>query len=419
MSDGTPTERPNETHAAPPGAADAELGFDLPPAASVSRGKVVAIGAAVAVVLAGAFLAGWLPRRAAAKALAAEAKSEEHAVLRVKVVTPKAKTSDRAVTIPGSVQPLEETVVYPRASGYVRAWKTDIGDKVAEGGLLAEIETPELDQQIAQARAQLLQAQAGLAQSKANQDFSTTNLQRYKELTPKGVTSQQELDQKQAQSAVDETNVSAARAQITAQEANLQRLVQLKSFARVTAPFAGTVNARMIERGALVSSSTPLFKLSSTDTVRVFVQVPQDLATVVHADVGAKVTVREYGSRIFDGKVSRTAGSLDAASRTMNTEVRIPNPGGELMGGMYAQVSLSLPTSHRVLEVPATAVMSDAKGVRVAVVGEGNLLRLVPVLIERDVGATMELSSGLDGTERVVQLGSAELTDGRQVEVAP
>ena len=430
---GDPPNRPSNapsqapTHAAQhasehttshPARAD-HLGFDLPPPARVSAAKLVVMVLVAVAVLAVAFLVAWLPKRQAQHDLAASTKSSETAAPRVQVVMPKVKSSDRSLALPGSVQPLEETVVYPRSNGYVSKWLVDIGDKVEANALLAEIDTPEIDQQLDQARAQLVQAQAGLVQSTANRDFSNTTLDRYKKLTPEGVASQQELDQKQAQSLVDEANVKVAQAAIEAQQANVRRLTQMKSFGHVTAPFAGTVNARMIERGALVSPTTALFKISAVDPVRVFVQVPQDVAPSVRADVSAQVTVREYPGRTFEGKVARSSGSLDAATRTMNTEVRVPNPKGELFAGMYAQVALTLPSPHRVFEVPSTAVMNDAKGLRVAVVTADSTLKLVPVVVERDTGPTIEISTGITETDRVVKLGDAQLVDGRRVEIAP
>jgi len=335
------------------------------------------------------------------------------------VVAPKVTASDRAIALPGSVQPLEETLIYARANGYTRRWLVDMGDKVKEGQLLAEIDTPELDQELEQGRAQLAQAQASIGQSVANRDFSKTTLERYKQLTPAGLASQQDLDQKRAQSLVDEANVTVAQANANAQEANIRRLVQLKSFARVLAPFDGTITQRMIERGALVTSgnATPLFKISATDPMRVFVQIPQDVAPSVQIDAGAKVTVREYPNRVFDGTVWRSAGALDPTSRTMSTVVRIPNPKGEILGGMYAQVALTLPVPHRVLEIPATALLNDAKGLRVAVVDSDNKIRFTTVVIERDTGANLEISSGLQPTDRVVKIAGAELFDGKSVEV--
>ncbi len=398
-----------------------DLGFSLPEPRRLTPTRALAIAACALVVLGVAFVIGWLPRHRARAALEAETKDAEVSVPRVVVIKPKPLASDRAIVLPGSIQPLEETVVYPRASGYVRKWSVDIGDKVAEGALLAEIDTPELDQQLAQARAQLAQAEAGMIQAQANAAYSKTNAARYERLAPAGVASQQELEKEKAQATVDEANVAVAKANVAAQHANIERLVQLKSFARVTAPFGGTITARMIDRGALVTAgnATPLFRLAATDPVRVFVQAPQDVATVVRVETPAHVTVREFAGRVFDGKIAHAAGALDPTTRTMMTEIRVPNPNGELLAGMYAQVSLTLPTPHRVYEVPATALMSDAKGVRVATVGPGGAIHLLPVAIERDTGATVELASGLDGTERIVKIADVELTEGRVVEAAP
>ena len=403
----TPPPPPPEGH---------DLGFDLPQPAAISRTRVLALGIAGVAVLATAFVVGYLPRRADRAALVEANHAAGSALLSVDVVTPKVSSSDRALSLPGSVQPLEETVVYARASGYVRKWYADIGDKVTDGQLLAELDTPELDQ----GRAQLLQAQATLVQSKANRGLSQTNLQRYVKLAPSGVVSQADLDQRQAIAQVDEANVSVAQASIAAQQANMRRLTQLKSFARVTAPFGGTVTQRTVEVGSLVTSGNgqPMYKVAAMDPARVFVQVPQDVAGSVRAGVPAGVTLREYPGRSFPGTVSRAAGELDATTRTMNTEIRVPNGDGALLAGMYAQVALTLPSSHRVFEIPATALMSDAHGSRVAVVDAASKIHFVPVVVERDTGATVEIASGLTGTERVAKLASSRFVDDELVDVA-
>jgi RND family efflux transporter MFP subunit len=258
-----------------------------------------------------------------------------------------------------------------------------------------------------------------LIQAKASRELSRTNLERYKALIPSGVVSQADLDQKNAQSQVDEANVNVAQANVSAQEANIRRLGQLKSFTNVTAPFGGTITTRMIETGSLVTAgnATPLYKIAAMDPARVFVQVPQDVAVGVRADVPATVTLREYPGRKFDGKVTRAAGELDPASRTMNTEVRVPNPKGEMIAGMYAEVALTLPSSHRVFAVPSTALLSDAKGSRVAVVDAESKVHLMPVVVERDTGATIEIASGIDGGVRVVKLANSELSEGKVVDV--
>ncbi|MGD0527447.1 MAG: efflux RND transporter periplasmic adaptor subunit [Polyangiaceae bacterium] len=397
-----------------------ELGFDLPPPATVSRSRIVVLGLVGVAVLGAAFVVGYLPRRAERAALVQATQAAGGALLTVDVVTPKASSSDRALSLPGSVQPLEETTVYARASGYVRKWYSDIGDKVTDGQLLAELDTPELDQELDQARAQLVQAQATLVQSQANRNLSQTNLQRYVKLAPSGVVSQADLEQRQAMAQVDEANVNVAQASIAAQQANMRRLTQLKSFARVTAPFGGTVTQRSIEVGSLVTAGNgqPMYKVAAMDPARVFVQVPQDVAGSVRAGVPAAVTLREYPGRAFAGTVSRAAGELDPLTRTMNTEVRVPNADSALIAGMYAQVALTLPSSHRVYELPATALMSDSHGSRVAVVDAASKIHLVSVVVERDTGPTVEIASGLTGAERVAKLASSQFVEDKLVDVA-
>jgi membrane fusion protein, multidrug efflux system len=325
------------------------------------------------------------------------------------------------LVLPGSVQPLQETTVYPRANGYVSKWHHDIGDRVEAAELLATIDTPDLDQQLVQARAQLEQARASSRQARANSEFSKQDLKRYELLTPAGLASQQELDKGRAQAEVDAASIGVAMANENAQEANVERLVRLKSFARVVAPFAGIVTSRSVEVGSLVTAgnSSPLFRVTAVDPVRVFVQVPQHLAAAVGADLLATVHVREYPGRDFDGRVSRTTGALDTTTRTMTTEVRIPNPKNELLAGMYVEVTLHLLAAYPTYEIPATALLNDAAGLRVAVVRNDDTIHLAPVVIERDDGVALEIASGLDGGDRIVRLTNAELTEGRKVELAP
>jgi len=396
-----------------------ELGFDLPEPALLSQRRVLTLGALGAAALATAFLFGYLPRHRARVELTESARSEAERAPRVEVVSPKVSSSDRAIVLSGSVRPLEETTIYPRANGYIGKWLVDIGEKVKEGQAMAEIETPELDQELDQARAQLAQASAGVTQADANREFSQANLERFKQLVPAGVASQQDLDKTQAQSVVDSASVKVAKSGVAVQQANIRRLLQLKSFAHVVAPFAGTVTSRNIERGSLVSAgnATPMYKVAMLDPVRVFVQVPQDAAPGVQNGLEAKVTTREYPGRAFAGKIAHFSGALDQNTRTMLVEVRVPNPKNELLAGMYAEVSLTLPSSHRVFEVPATALLNDAKGLRVALVDAESSLRLVPVAVERDTGATVQISSGITAEDRVVKLSSADMVDGQKVDV--
>ena len=396
------------------------LGFVLPEAKPIPKKRLRIAAAILFVLLVIAFAYGYLPRRGQRAALQAAAESSQHALPRLEVIAPKAGASDRAMELPGTIQPLQVTMLFARASGYVRAWHADIGDRVKVGQLLAEIETPELDQELSQARAQLMQVRASLTHAQANRKLAEANLGRARSLEPSGMVSRAELEQNEAQAEVGDANVSVAEANVASQEANIRRLAQLKAFSRVTAPFAGTITQRTVEIGALVTAGNaqPLFRLAATDPARVFVQVPQDVAPSVRAGVSGNVTVREYPGRIFKGEVMRSAGALDEATRTMNTEIRVPNRDGALLPGMYAEVALTLPASHSLLELPATALMNDARGQHVAVVDGQSRLHLVAVVIERDNGATVDISSGLSGNEKVVKIGSAAFVEGMSVEVA-
>ena len=406
------TDKPDQA-----GVPSAELGFALPEPAKLSRGRAVTITVVTLLVAGAAFLLAFRPRSAARAELEARAQQAGKAAPRLTVVAPKLVSSERAVRIPGSIQPLEEAVIHARANGYVARWLVDLGDKVKADQVLAEIEVPELNQELSQARAALAKAQASKAQAEAQKSLATSVFDRTGKLVSAGVATQQELEQTQAQSAVGDANVNLAQAGIEAERANIRRLSDLQQFSKVTAPFAGTITARSIDRGSLVTAgSTTLFRLAATETVRVFVQLPQDVATNVVVGGPARVMVREFTGRSFDGTIARTAGALDPVTRTLNTEIRVPNLDGKLLAGMYAEVALSLSAPRQVYEIPATALLNDAQGLRVALVQPNNTLHLQPIGIERDLGATLQVSSGLNGGERLVQIVGAELTEGQRVE---
>jgi membrane fusion protein (multidrug efflux system) len=411
--DSSEEPRPHERHVKKD-----EIGFELPKPAAVSKGRMVFVGVGAAAILGAVFLVAFLPKQHAKSALAESAQAERTAAPKIDVVTPKPSISTRSLNLPATIKPLEETTLYSRADGFVKDWKVDIGDKVKEGQVMAELETPELDQELSQAKAQLAQAEASTKQALANRDFANSTLDRYKKLNAEGLATSQDLDEKAAQAQVNIATVDVADATVGTQKANLSRLYKLKSFASVTAPFAGIVTSRMIDRGALVvaGNSAPLFKVAATDPVRIFVEVPQDLAPSVKVDQDATVQVREFPGKPFAGKIARTSGALDPASRTLTTEIRVPNPDNVLLTGMYVEASLNLPVPHRTFELPATTISTTAKGVRIQVVDGENTVHFVPVVVERDLGATVVVSSGLNGDERVLKLSSAELADGSKIE---
>jgi RND family efflux transporter MFP subunit len=420
----TPPRDPEQTPSSPaaPGTPNAgELGFSLPEPPVVSQTRVVGIALLVLLGLVAAFLVGFLPKRERQEELAQGTASAEREPARVAVVSPKRLRSDRQLVLPGSVRPLSETTLYPQTNGYIKDFLVDIGDRVVQGQPLLDIETPELDQQLDQARALLAQAEAGLGQARANRDYSNTSLARYKVLRPSGVASQQELDQRSAEALVSAANVTAAEAAVAVQQASLRRLVQTKRFGRVEAPFAGTITVRSIDRGSLVTAgnNSPLFRLVATDPVRVFVQIPQDIATKVQLGQPASISVREYADKVFTGTIARTSGALDPATRTLTTEVRIPNPDNQLLTGMYGEVTLTLASAHPVLELPGTALYNDAEGLRVAVVDAHSQIHFVKVTLERDLGATLQIASGLTERDRVVRLANVSWVEGKHVEVEP
>jgi membrane fusion protein, multidrug efflux system len=390
-----------------------DLGFDLPASAHRSRWSVAVIVAALA---GGAFVIGyWRHESARGDVAPGEAKK-----LHVEVVKGAVLAGDRALELPGTVRALEETKVWPRVTGYVRAWHADIGDKVTAGQLLAEIDTPETAAQLAQARAQAAQAQATVRQAIAQRDLSRANAARFEKLRADNLVSQAQIEQAQAQAQNDEANLAAAQSNAVAQDANVKRLVELQGFAKVVAPFAGTITQRAVDRGALVGDArgSALYTLVATDPVRVFVDIPQAVAPSVRAGTKATVAVREYPGRAFDGEVARSAGALDPELHTMMTEVRVPNPEGTLLPGMFVQVKLTLPVPHKAIEIPATALYSDAQGLRVAIVDAASKVHLVPITIERDAGATLLIATGLTGDERILKLAIPGLAEGTSVEVS-
>jgi len=405
------SERPQPT------AADADLGFALPEPARPGATRVLALLALALLGVAVAFFVGYRPRKEQSAALTQAAKAAGEDLPLVDVVKPKIKESKRPVVLTATLQPLEETVLYPRASGYVAQWHVDIGERVKAGQLLADIETPELDQQLDQARAELLRRQAAHGQARTQEEYAKTSLTRYERLRPAGVASQQELDQRTAEAHVAEANTAAAAANIEVGRADLRRLTQLKSFGKITAPFAGVITQRSVERGALVTTTNALYRIANTDVLRAFLQVPQDLAVHVKPGTSAQVSVREYPGRAFSGTLTRSAGALDPSTRTMNTEIRVDNADHALLSGMYAQASLAIEQAHKVYELPATSLWNDSQGLRVAIVDSGDKLRFRSITLERDAGATLQIAGGLKGDERVVKLASAELREGDHVRV--
>ena len=316
----------------------------------------------------------------------------------------------RDLILPGNITAVQETTIYARANGYVARWLVDIGDEVKEGQLLAELATPEVDQQLAQAKDQLNTAQA-------NFELARVTAQRWAELYAKKVVSHQEFDQYQS-------NYQASAATMSAAQANVRVLTETQGFKQVTAPFAGRITARKVDVGSLVSAGsgtagTALYTLAMTDPLDIYVSVPQTNVPSIHDGLDVDLLVPEYPSRKFTAKVVRTAGALDPTSRTMLTEVEIPNKDGALYAGMYAQVKFSLPNPDGPLVIPANAFAFRVEGAQVATLTNDNKIHWQSLKMGRDFGTEMEVASGLEAGAKVVLNPTDDLKEGLQVQAKP
>lgn len=387
------------------------------PLAAKGRRRTSWIVLGTVSALGGLFLVGYAPRHARQSALTKAAAAAATELPRVISVRPTPSAPDRSLLLPGSIEPLETAQVHSRASGYVSEWFADMGDRVEAGQLLARLDTPELDREIEQARATLARADASILQTRATAEHSASTERRYAALAHEGVVSQQDLAQYSAQAHIDAANIRVAQAERRARAADLLRLEQLRRFARIVAPFAGTVSVRHVERGELVNGGAggPLFEIVVTDPVRVFVQVPQSTVAEIRSGVPVEVGVSEYPGVAFAGTLTRSSGTLDPESRTMRVEVRVPNSDGRLLPGMYASASMTLARGHSSFLLPSTALMTGAGGTRVASVDPDGNVRLIPVEIKRDYGAEIEIERGLSGTETIIRAPGPQIKEGARV----
>jgi membrane fusion protein, multidrug efflux system len=342
-------------------------------------------------VIVALFTIGFLPRLWANSALANSVRDQRPSVT---VISSQRPTNDANLVLPGSTQGIQEAAIYARTNGYVKEWKVDIGQTVQQGQLLAEIETPEVDQQ--------------LAQTKANYEIAKVTAERWADLVAKKVVSNQEYDQ-------NEKAYEAAKA-------NYEQLQRLQGFQKIVAPFAGVITARNIDNGDLVSAGTsgqpaPLFRIAQTDVLRIYVDVPQTQSRLITLGQSAAVSLREIPNRTFNAKVVRTARAIDPASRTLRTELQVPNADGELFPGMYADVKFTLSQDPHTLIVPGNAVMIRSDGPKVLVVDAKNTIRSRAVKLGRDLGEKVEVASGLNPSESLVANPTDALRDGTEVKV--
>ena len=419
----------------------------------------------VAAVLAAVALlgAGIIPRMQRSARAAETAETASSSLANVLVVKARLTSGSADLELPGNVQALNVASIYARTSGYVQQRLVDIGTPVKAGQLLAVIASPEVDQELAQgraaleqaraaleqananlaqARAQVNQANANVAQAQANEELAATTNDRWTRLVDRGVLPKQQGDERRsafnarhaetnaaiAAETTAEANVgsrtadvSAARAAIDAQLANVRRLEQMQSFERVLAPFDGVVTERRIEKGDLISAGSGtdrnLFTVAQSTTLRIQVSVPQNYAVDLQPGQDAEVTLRERPGETFHGKIARTAESIAAATRTLLTEVQVNNSSGRLLPGMYAEVKFTLQRSHPVVLIPGSALVANAQGTRVAQVGQDRRVHLITVQTGRDLGTEIEILLGLSGSEQVINNPPDNLSEAQQVNV--
>ncbi|HEX4651217.1 MAG TPA: efflux RND transporter periplasmic adaptor subunit [Granulicella sp.] len=355
----------------------------------------------------------------------------------VTVVHPKNAPPQSSLTLPGNLQPMYSASVYARTNGYIEKRFVDIGTHVKAGQLLAIISTPEIDQQlnqaradVAQAQAMILQTKAALQQAQANFDIARITRDRYAPLITRHAVTQQSLDEanealnaRTADVAAANANIAVADASLKSRQANVARLVQLQGFERVVAPFEGVVTARNVEQGDLVNDGSgggarSLFDVAQSDVLRVQVEVPQSAALSIQDGQQATVTVSERPGRQYVAKVTRNAQSVNLAARTMLTEVQVDNHDGSLVPGMYGQVKFEVKETEPAVVIPSTALVIDKNGMHVVTVSADSHVHFVPVDIGQDMGDEVEISQGLHGGETLVSNPSDLLSEGQKVSIA-
>jgi len=382
-----------------PAAAPAE------PTAVLSRRKLRVTGVAAVALMAVVVVMGVTTRRMADARLSEW--TEQQAVPTVSLAAPDARSRRASIDLPGRLEAYSQAQLFARVSGYLKEWKADIGTPVKAGQLLAEIEAPDLDQQI-------MQAEAGVTSARANALLALQTLQRGQSLVTSGAVSKQDLDNRAAASANQDGLVKSA-------QANLDRLRVLEKYKRIVAPFDGLVTARTTDVGQLInagSSGGPaLFVVSDTSKLRAYVNVPQNYVPSIKIGTKAQITVPEYPGRSFTATVEASAQSVDAASGTTRMLLVVDNSAGELMTGAYANVRLELPAPENAIHVPASALMFDQNGLRVATVTADNRILLKQVTIARDLGKEVEIGTGLAPGDRIVESPPDGIASGDVVRV--
>ena len=379
-----------------------ETGLRRPQSGRGALWAVIALLIVAAIVV-----AGIVPRRRARAAL--EERTNQLAIPTVSVVHPKLGAPQTEIILPGTIQAFTDSPIYARTNGYLKKWYADIGARVAKGELLAEIETPEVDQQLDQARADLNTAQA-------NFDLSAITATRYEDLLKTDSVSKQDVDNAHG-------DYEAKKAMVASAQYNVKRLEELQSFEKIYAPFDGVITARNTDVGHLINSgagvpATELFHIASIDTLRVYVNVPQQYSQSARPGIMADLTFQEFPGRRFQGKLVRTAEAIDIASRTLLVEVDVDNARREILPGAYTEVHLKVPQAAPTLILPASALIFHSEGLQVGVVHQGGRASLAKVALGHDFGSEVEVISGVSADDLVISNPPDSLIEGETVRIA-
>jgi RND family efflux transporter MFP subunit len=360
------------------------------------------------VIVAAVVISGILPRINARAAL--EKETAEMAIPTVSVITPKRGAPTQEVVLPANVQAYIDSPIYARTNGYLKRWYTDIGARVKAGQLIAEIETPEVDQQ-------LRQSKADLATAEANLNLSQITATRYQDLLKTDSVSKQDTDNATG-------DLAAKQATVQSSQANVKRLEELQSFEKIYAPFDGVITARNTDIGALIDSGssggtrTELFHIAQPDKLRVYVSVPQVYSQAMKPGLSADLVLSEFPGRVFPGTLVRTADAIDQSTRTLLVEIRVNNPTGTLFSGAYAEVHLKLPTATSAFILPVNTLLFRSEGLRVAAVTDGRHAELKQITLGHDFGSEVEVVAGLTGDESIIANPPDSLVSGEEVCIA-
>jgi RND family efflux transporter MFP subunit len=381
-----------------------EMNHPAPTLPAPGRLRLAGLIALVVIVVVVAF--GVISRLSQAREL--KTWTSDQATPTVNAIMPDASAGSAPLELPGRIEAYTQAPIYARVGGYLKSWKVDIGAHVKAGQLLAEIDTPDLDQQ-------LLQARADLASAKANEALAATTAKRWQAMLGSDSVSKQDVDQRTG-------DYDAKRALANAAQANVDRIEAMKGYARIVAPFDGVVTARNTDVGALInpgsSSGQALFVVSDVGRLRVYVQVPQNSAPAVAHGVDATLSVPEYPGRTFAARFDASAQAVNAGSGSTLVQLAVDNADGKLMPGSFASVRLGFSGDRQSLRIPASALIFDASGLHVATVGAGDRVALKPITILRDYGKTVEIGSGLDAQDKVIDSPPDGLNDGDTVKLA-